>query len=185
MTPVDRPHDVHASPRRLAAAILVLLLAGCGKAGEGGAAASLSPMEMQASTLCDLDGMQLADYPGPKAQVFYEGQAAPVFFCDTIELLDALLKPEQVRQLRVAYVQDMAQASWEHPVGHWFDAKTGWYVVGSKRQGSMGPTIASFAKEADAVKFAREQGGKVLPFAQFTADMVDMTGGAGHDNGRM
>jgi copper chaperone NosL len=169
-------------PRLFALCTLALLLAGCGKALDTSGGAAPTPVEIQAGTTCDLDGMLLNDYPGPKAQVFYAGQDRPDFFCDTIELLNALLKPEQVRALRVAYVQDMGQANWDHPEGHWFDATTGWYVLGSQRQGSMGPTIASFAKEADATRFAAEQGGKVLRFAQITADMVDLSGGAGHDN---
>ena len=45
----------------------------------------------------------------------------------------------------------------------------------------MGPTIGSFAQEADATKFAAEYGGKVLRFADIKADMVDLTGGALHD----
>ncbi|HJV92317.1 MAG TPA: nitrous oxide reductase accessory protein NosL, partial [Azonexus sp.] len=35
--------------------------------------------------------------------------------------------------------------------------------------------------EADARKFAAQYGGKVLPFAQVTPDMVDLSGGASHD----
>jgi copper chaperone NosL len=45
----------------------------------------------------------------------------------------------------------------------------------------MGPTIASFAQEPDAAKFAAEHGGKVLRFAEITRDMVDLSGGALHD----
>ena len=111
----------------------------------------------------------------------YAGQAQPSFFCDTVELFNTLLAGEQVRAIKAVYVQDMGQAQWEQPVGHWIDAKTAIYVLGSKRHGSMGPTIASFAQEADAVKFAAEYGGKVLHFADIKADMVDLSGGALHD----
>ena len=54
-------------------------------------------------------------------------------------------------------------------------------MLGSKRHGSMGPTIGSFAQEADAAKFAAEHGGKVLRFGDIKADMVDLSGGALHD----
>ena len=154
-------------------------LAGCGE--RGGSAQTLAPVEIDRSTSCELDGMLLSDYPGPKAQVHYAGQATPSFFCDTVELFNTLLAGEQVRAIKAVYVQDMGQAQWEQPVGHWIDAKTALYVLGSKRQGSMGPTIASFAQEADAVKFAAEYGGKVLRFADIKADMVDLSGGALHD----
>ena len=155
------------------------LLAGCGdKAAEQ---QSLAPVEIDRSTSCELDGMLLADYPGPKAQIHYAGQEKPSFFCDTRELFNTLLAGEQVRAVRAVYVQDMGKADWNEPKGHWLDAKTAVYVLGSKRHGSMGPTIASFAQEADAAKFAGEHGGKVLRFADIKLDMVDLSGGALHD----
>jgi len=154
-------------------------LAGCGE--RSGGSQALAPVEIDRATSCELDGMLLADYPGPKAQVHYVGQEKPSFFCDTVELFSTLLAGEQVRAVKAAYVQDMGQTDWERPSGHWIDAKTAVYVLGSKRHGSMGPTIASFAQEADAARFAAEYGGKVLRFADIKPDMVDLSGGALHD----
>lgn len=173
---MPRPLHRHA----LAAAFAALaLLAGCSdKASEQQA---LAPVEIDRATSCELDGMLLSEYGGPKAQIHYAGQDKPAFFCDTVELFNTLLAGEQVRPIRAVYVQDMGQAEWEHPQGHWIDAKTAIYVVGGKRHGSMGPTIASFAQEADATKFAQEYGGKVLRFADIKLDMVDLSGGALHD----
>jgi copper chaperone NosL len=159
------------------AAPLASLLA-CGKAQTDSA---LAPAEIDPAITCDLDGMMLADYPGPKAQIHYAGVAAPVFFCDTVEMFATLLRPEQVRAVRAVFVQDMARADWDKPRGNWFDAKAGIYVVGSKRHGSMGPTIASFAAAADAQQFASQFGGKVLRYAEVKPDMVDLGGGALHD----
>ena len=107
----------------LALAVLgsALALSGCDKAVES---ASIAPVEIDRSTSCELDGMLLADYPGPKAQIHYDGQAQPAFFCDTTELLNTLLAGEQVRAIRAVYVQDMAQADWDHPEGHWTDARS-------------------------------------------------------------
>lgn len=163
----------------LGLAAFTTLLAACGeKAGE---APPLAPVEIDRATSCELDGMLLADYPGPKAQVRFAGQDKPSFFCDTVELFATLLAGEQVRAAQAVYVQDMGQADWNAPKGHWIDAKTAVYVVGGKRHGSMGPTIGSFAQEADAKKFAGEYGGKVLRFAEITPAMVDLSGGALHD----
>lgn len=155
------------------------LLAGCDDKAAGQQA--VAPVEIDRTTACELDGMLLADYPGPKAQIHYAGQDRPVFFCDTVELFHTLLAGEQVKPIRAVYVQDMGQADWDEPKGHWIDAKTAFYVLGSKRQGSMGPTIASFAQEADANKFAKEYGGKVLRYGDIKPDMVDLSGGAVHD----
>jgi len=160
------------------AAPIAALLAGC-ESSE--AKAALKPAEIDPATTCDLDGMLLADYPGPKGQILYVGAAAPVFCCDTVELFSLLLKPEQVRAVRAAFVQDMARADWEQPRGHWIDAKAASYVVGSKRDGSMGPTFASFAEATAAAEFARQYGGKVLRFAEITTEMADLSGGAQHD----
>jgi copper chaperone NosL len=161
-----------------ACAAPVVPLLGCGNAESSPVSAAV---EIDPATTCDLDGMLLADYPGPKAQIHYMGTAAPVFFCDTVEMFAALLRPEQVRAVRAVFVQDMGRADWEKPRGHWFNARAGFYVAGSRRHGSMGPTIASFAAEADARKFAAEYGGKVLRFAEVKPEMADLAGGAVHD----
>ncbi len=163
----------------LAALAASALLAGCGDKAAN--QASLAPVEIDRSTSCELDGMLLSDYGGPKAQIHYAGQEKPAFFCDTVELFNTLLAGEQVRAIRAVYVQDMGQANWDEPKGHWIDAKSGIYVLGSKRHGSMGPTIASFAQEQDAAKFAQEYGGKVLRFGYIKLDMVDLSGAALHD----
>ena len=144
-------------------------------------AQALAPVEFGTATACELDGMLLADYPGPKAQIHYAGQAAPTFFCDTVELFNLLLRPEQVRKVLAAYVQDMGRADWNQPRGHWIDATSAVYVRGSKRLGSMGPTLASFAQAADARKFAAEYGGSVLGYAEIKVAMVDLSGGAKFD----
>ncbi|SDD86474.1 copper chaperone NosL [Cupriavidus sp. YR651] len=140
------------------------------------------PADFDPATTCDLDGMLLADYPGPKGQIHFAGEARPTWYCDTVEVFSTLLKPEQVRTVRAVFVQDMELADWEAPRGNWFDAKTGFYVSGSKRHGSMGPTIASFRNEAAARKFAATYGGKVLRFADVRPEMVDLSGGASHDH---
>ncbi|MBA3057356.1 MAG: nitrous oxide reductase accessory protein NosL [Gammaproteobacteria bacterium] len=163
----------------LGALAAVTGLTACGE--RAGSGTALAPLEIDAATSCELDGMLLADYPGPKAQIFYAGQAAPVFFCDTVELFNTLLRPEQVRKVVAVYVQDMGQASWEQPRGHWIDAKTALYVLGSKRHGSMGPTIASFAQAPDAEKFIAQYGGKLLRHEDVKPEMVDLSGGALHD----
>lgn len=160
------------------AALTAALLAAC---GQPAGPTAVAPLEISRSTSCSLDGMLLADYPGPKAQIFYAGQAEPDFFCDTIEMFHVYLTPEQVREVRGIFVQDMGKADWDEPHDHWIDAKSAYYVYGSKREGSMGPTIASFALEQDATKFAAEYGGKVTRFADIQPDMVVLDGGVLND----
>lgn len=163
----------------LAALLAAGVLVACG-GGDGGAG-SIAAIEIDHGTSCALDGMLLADYPGPKAQIHYEGAARPDFFCDTVEMFSIYLNPEQARGVAAIYVQDMGKADWDAPRGHWIDARAAIYVHGSKRTGSMGPTIASFATAADAEHFAETHGGKVLRFDEVRPDMVVLDGGALHD----
>lgn len=158
---------------------MVAALLGCSDQATG--AKALAPVEIGTATTCELDGMLLADYPGPKAQIFYAGAAEPVFMCDTVEMFNTLLQPEQVRKVVAVYVQDMGKADWDQPRGNWMDATQGLFVLGAKRNGSMGPTIASFSLESDAQAFIAKWGGKLLRYAEVTPNMVDLSGGALND----
>jgi copper chaperone NosL len=162
-------------PRYFLPLVLMTVLVACGKA-----AAPVAPQEIAAGTSCSLDGMTLADFPGPKAQVHY-AMGEPEYFCDTVEMFSIYLKPEQKKRITGIFTQDMGKSDWEAPKGNWVDAKQAFYVLGSKKMGSMGPTLAAFSIEQDAIKFAKEFGGKVLGFDQVTLDMVDLSGGAAHD----
>ncbi len=139
-----------------------------------------APQEIAQGTSCTLDGMLLADFPGPKAQIHYV-QGATEFFCDTVEMFSITLRPEQQKKIRAVYVQDMGKTDWNSPQGHWIDAKTAVYVQGSKLRGSMGPTFASFADEGAAKAFVEKNGGKLLRFNEITPDMAALDGGALHD----
>lgn len=165
-------HHACLSRRRfLIAGAAAGLLAACGSGNQGGGK-TITPLEIDGSSSCALDGMLLADYPGPKAQIHYAGQKAPDFVCNTADMFYIHLAPEQVRKVSAIFVQDMAKADWNDPRGHWIDARSAWYVVGSSRHGSMGPTLASFAVEADAQRFAQQYGGEVHPYAKITMEMV-------------
>ncbi|MCK9285293.1 MAG: nitrous oxide reductase accessory protein NosL [Rhodocyclaceae bacterium] len=167
---------VHGSGRRLISILVTgLLFAACSKPVQ-----APSAQEIGKDTACILDGMLLADFPGPKAQIHYE-RGGPDFFCDTKEMFSILLHPEEKKRVVAVYTQDMGRADWAHPQDNWIDARTAFFVVGSKMMGSMGPTIGSFATEATAQTFASRNGGKVLRFDQVTLDMVDLSGGVMND----
>lgn len=160
-------------------ALGTLALTGCGRSPDDSGPVAAADFDNAAS--CALDGMLLSEYPGPKGQMRVNGQAQPEWYCDTLELLNAMLRPEQVRQLQGAWVQDMARADWERPRGHWIDARSAHYVLGSRRKGSMGATAASFADAAAAAAFVQQHGGRAVAFAELKPEMVDLSGGALHD----
>ena len=157
--------------------VLALTLAACHQQ-----AAPVAPQEIDAGTSCSLDGMALADFPGPKGQILY-ATGKPDFFCDTFEMFSIYLQPEQKKRITGIFTQDMGKTDWEKPQGHWIDARQAYYVLGSKKTGSMGPTLAAFASQQDAEAFAGQFGGKVLRFDQVTLDMVNLTGGVIRDEG--
>jgi len=148
------------------------MLAGCSNAEP----TAVQAIEPDRNTADALDGMILLDYPGPKGQIQY-ADGKPDFFCDTVGMFGVYLKPEQQRRVRGLFVQDMAQAEWKNPVGHWIDARGAFFVAGSKARGAMGATLASFAREEDARAFAAREGGHVLRFEQVTPDMAVLDGG--------
>src|SRR3546814_5102523 len=115
--------------RALRVSLFAALLSACNEPDP----VAVAPLEIAADTYCSLDGMTLADYPGPKAQIHY-AQGEPEFFCDTVEMFSLLLQPEQQRTVTAVYVNDMGGTDWEHPVGHWIDANTAVYVFGSRRR---------------------------------------------------
>lgn len=190
LRPLCRCGQNHASricdERRVLLGLLALPvlapLAACSPESASSEAASLAPVEIGMDTSCELDGMLLADYPGPKGQIHYAGEPAPWFYCDTMEVLNTLLLPEQIRKVNAVYVQDMGRTDWDNPQGAWIDANTALYVMGSKRKGSMGATLATFSQEADALKFIEQWGGKLLRKAEITPEMVDLRGGASQDS---
>lgn len=155
--------------------LLAILTAGCSK--EAGVS---QPAEMDRATSCALDGMILMDYPGPKAQIHYDNNEVD-FFCDTMEMFSIYLRPEQKKRVKAIYTQDMGKTPWDQPTGNWIDAKSAYYVLGSKKLGAMGPTLASFANMEDAQAFIKKSGGKLLKFEEVTLNMVALDGGAQHD----
>lgn len=161
---------------RVVALCLLLGLNACGQSDQ----APVAPIELTKESSCSLDGMLLLDFPGPKAQIHYT-QGPADLFCDTVEMFSIYLQPEQQKRIRAIYVQDMGSADWNTPEGHWIDAKSAFYVQGSKLNGSMGPTFVSFAEEAKAKAFIEKHGGTLYRFHEITPEMASLDGGALHD----
>lgn len=171
-------------PDRIRTAILPLLfgLAGLLGACGDGSQVRIAPIALDADSYCSLDGMALLDYPGPKAQIHYV-QGEPELFCDTVEMFSVYLHLASQRPIRAIYVQDMARNDWQQPKDAWIEARSAYYVAGSRQHGSMGPTFASFASKAEAAAFAAREGGKVVTFEQVTPDQVRLDGGVLKDRG--
>ncbi len=134
--------------------------------------------------------MVITNFPGPKGQAFTEREQNIRKFCSTKDMFAWFLQPENENRDHTLYVHNMAESHWDSPDDtHLIDAREAFYVVGSNLNGAMGPTLASFASEAEAAEFASEHGGEVFAFADITMDhlnsgmtMHDMDGmHDGHD----
>ena len=70
--------------------------------------------------------MLLADYPGSKVQMHYAGVERPDWFCDTIEMFNVYLNPEQARLVTAISCRTWPRPVKSPPQGHWIDAKKVW-----------------------------------------------------------
>lgn len=149
-----------------------------------------APREMTAETLGYYCQMNLLEHPGPKAQVFMKGYAAPLFFSQVRDAIAYIRAPEQVAPILAVYVNDMGAtgATWDVPgEGNWIVADTAFYVLGSTAEGGMGaPEAVPFSSRERAEAFAQAEGGHVLKLADIDdhdvlAPVDDSAGTAGDD----
>lgn len=156
------------------AVLLLLLMAplfACEK--DDKAVMSARPAAISGEDECALDGMIVANYPGPKAQILYREEDKRDFFCETKELFHLYMEPGMEARVVALYVQDAAGVEWEKPVNNWIEAKGAYYVVGGDLQGSMGPTFAPFKSREDAAPFVKKYGGEIKTFNE----VIKMIGG--------
>ncbi|MGS0828157.1 nitrous oxide reductase accessory protein NosL [Shewanella sp. 0m-8] len=122
---------------------------------------------------CHLCGMMITKYPGPKGQIHLKGQTIVPKFCSTRDMFNFALQSENKRQIEALFVHDAGNTDWEKPQDSSFtDAKTAWYVYGTIKKAVMGPAVASFKHQADAVNFAKEFGGAVLPYDKIDIQLL-------------
>lgn len=148
------------------------LLSGCGE-DDTKTAMVQQAVAIESSDECHLCGMIITNYPGPKGQLYSRGIKGNMKFCSTRDMFAFVVDPENQHNIQQAFVHDMAVTPWGHPEEDtYIDAKKAFYVIGHGKKGAMGPTLASFAKQADADAFAASQGGRVLTFDEITLDVL-------------
>ncbi|WP_262268348.1 nitrous oxide reductase accessory protein NosL [Microvirga yunnanensis] len=150
-----------------------LLLSGCTE--QKTAEAPPPPQEMTGSAIGRYCGMNVMEHPGPKGQIILAGQKEAVWFSSARDAISFTLLPEEPKDIRAIYVSDMAKApNWDEPgATNWVDARQASFVIGSRMQGGMGGEEAvPFSDKAAADKFAAENGGHVVAFADVPKDYV-------------
>lgn len=148
------------------------LTGGCGQ--PEGTAALPSPLEPTRESVGHICGMAILEHPGPKGHIFVAGEGAPLWFSSVRDAFTYYFLDGATRKLLAFYVNDMAQGTWEKPApGSWIQAEQALFVVESRRQGGMGgQELVPFRERTAAERFQKEHGGRILPFAEVTREMV-------------
>lgn len=157
----------------LVAGLAAGLLVACD--GEPEVASLPPPEEPDGEAIGYFCGMVVADHPGPKGQIFLEGQEEPIWFSSVRDLLAYTLLPEESKRTEALYVNDMAQVeNWQQPEpGTWIAAQEAHYVVGSSARGGMGAAeIVPFSDGAAAERFREQHGGAIFGFGEVPDDYV-------------
>lgn len=160
--------------KNLVSIVLVTLLAAglsaCSNDAE--TEVNLDPVAFHSGDECHVCGMIISEWPGPKGEVLEAKSGQIHKFCSTTDMFSWVLQPENQRLKTAIYVHDMSQSHWDKPDDeHLIDARTAYYVTGSKKMG-MGPTLATFASQQAAQEFAQKEGGKVLAFAEINESVL-------------
>ncbi len=158
---------------RLALVAAFIALAGC--ADDRTAAAPPPPQELTAEAIGHYCGMNVLEHTGPKGQIILAGHLVPVWFSSARDAIAFTMLPDEPRDILAVYVSDMANApSWQEPgAANWVEARTAVFVIGSRLQGGMGVAeTVPFSDRAAAAKFASENGGRVVSFAELPRDYV-------------
>lgn len=160
-----------------------ILVTGCDDSSQQ--AAKLPAVAIESGDVCHVCGMYITPFPGPKGEAYVRGANKPFKFCSTRDLFSWLLQPENKIAATSVYVDDMGATDWKHPKDSAFvDARTAWYVVDQPLPGAMGPTLASFARQADAETFIKQHGGRLLRFQDITLELLaNLKGGNEHPAG--
>ena len=115
-----------------------------------------------AQTSCAVCGMYPAGYPNNRAQVTGKDKKR-YHYCSTQCLFKALAESK---------VKLMAVWVTLHGSGRYDYAGSAYYVVGSKKNGPMGPEAFAFETKQAAEAFAKKNGGQVLRFKEVTFNKI-------------
>lgn len=157
--------------------LLVATLLGCSSEP----AVEAVPVDVGAGQACALDGMLIAQHDGPKGQLLrINGERA--LFCDAGEVFGEWLDPVRQRHIVDVWFQALDDAVWKAHADGWERAQDLYFVIGSRRMGAMGPTLAPFREEGSAQAFILQYGGAVYRFADIDAEVMEQVRRQGIDH---
>lgn len=117
--------------------------------------------------------MTVVYHDGPKGQIILSDGKVN-WFTSVRDTIAFTLLPEEPKNIAAIYVNDMSQANWDNPgEDNWIDARSAWYVIGSKLVGGMGAAEAvPFSTQDAAQVFAQKHGGEVVDFKAIPTDYI-------------
>lgn len=133
-----------------------------------------APRPVPAEARCPVCGMHPARHPTWAAQAVFDDGAthfldSPVELCLYLREVPRHASGRLASQLRALYVTDTVAGA-----GHWLDARTAWYVLGSRVAGPMrNGNLPAFADRDAAEAFTRAQGGRVLAWGALDGPWLD------------
>jgi copper chaperone NosL len=159
--------------KRRAVLFGLLSLAACKR--DKAAAALPPPREITDASIGQFCGMALSEHAGPKAQIFVRGMPDPYWFATVRDAFAFAMLPEMPKAIAAVYVNDMGRAqNWDQPEpGMWVEAHRASFVIGSRRRSGMATEEAiPFGDDAIARRFAADNGGRVVRFAEMPPDYI-------------
>lgn len=149
-----------------------VLLTGCGDEAKK---QTFHPVPFHEHDRCNLCGMVISHYEGPKAELFIKGaEDTAVKFCSGRDAFTFALQPENSRRLLAFFVHDMAKTAWAKPDDKALaDATKAVYVYGHDLPGVMGNEPAAFTTQSAAQDFVAKHGGKIYSYADITLELLD------------
>ena len=156
----------------LGAILGIVSLTGC---GEDVAQSPPTPHALTPAAIGHYCGMNVLEHAGPKGQIILASRTDPIWFSSARDAIAFTMLPEEPKDIRAIYVSDMAKApSWKDPgANNWIDARQALFVIRSRVKGGMGaPETVPFSRRVAAEKFAAENGGQVVTFADIPRHYV-------------
>ncbi len=155
--------------RRLVAVLGVLLVA-CGQRDD---TPPPQPVPIPADAIAYFCGMGVAEHPGPKAQIWLKSTDQPLWFAQVRDAIAFTLLPEEPKDIRIIWVNDMGKSeSWQRPEA-WVEARKALFVIGSSQMGGMGlAETVPFSDRGAADAFTHHYGGRIVALADIPPDAI-------------
>lgn len=137
-----------------------------------GFAAGVSAATFTDTDQCASCAMVIKKYPGPKGLIVLKDRSVQQF-CSARGTACGYAAAMKKSGVVHVFMHDAGATDWKNPDdSKLIDATKAWFVYGSKVKAVMGPSLAPFATKEAAEAFQKENGGKLMSFADLTPEAL-------------